>query len=167
MVGLRVWRFVDPWRPRMAALIARNRFAASAVDQIALSVFNFGMSLCLVRALSTTDFGIVSLWMTVSLFAIGIQNALVNGPLSVYLPGAADANAARRLEIAFATVNLATLIATGIGVWLVVIVSDAEWAPTDTLTTIAVIAYVVTSLYREYHRSLAYSRRDMGLLMRV
>jgi O-antigen/teichoic acid export membrane protein len=167
MVGLRVWRFVDPRRPRAAALIARNRFAASALDQIALSVFNFGMSLCLVRALSTTDFGIVSLWMTVSLFAIGIQNALVNGPLSIYLPGMADEEAARHLETALATVNLAAIIATGVGVWLAVTMSDAEWAPSDTLTTVAVIAYVVTSLVRENHRSIAYSRQDMGMLMRV
>jgi O-antigen/teichoic acid export membrane protein len=167
MIGLPGWRFLDGWRSRAAALLARNRFAASALDQAALSLFNFGMSLCLVRALSATDFGIVSLWMTVSLLAIGIQSALVNGPLSIYLPGAADEDAARRLETALATVNSATLIATGVGVWLALTIGDAEWAPSDTLTTIAVIAYVVTSLYREYHRSVAFSRQDMGMLLRV
>jgi O-antigen/teichoic acid export membrane protein len=167
MVGLRIWRFFNDWRLRGTGRIAANRFAASALDQIALSIFNFGLTLCLVRVLSTTDFGTVSLWMTISLFAIGLQNALVNGPLSIYLPSAADADAARRLETALATVNLTVLAMTGIGVWLVVVVSNAEWAPTDTITTIAVIAYVVTSLYREYHRSVAFGRQDMGMLVRV
>jgi O-antigen/teichoic acid export membrane protein len=161
------WRVLDGLWHRRAALLARGRYAVAALDQIALSVFNFGLTLCLVRALSATDFGIVSLWMTVSLFAIGIQNALVNTPLSVYLPGAGDERAKKRLEAALATVNIATLAATGLGVAAVNLVTDAEWTPPDTITAVAVIAYVVTSLSREYCRSIAFARRDMGMLVLV
>ncbi|HXO03875.1 MAG TPA: hypothetical protein VN900_17555, partial [Stellaceae bacterium] len=65
---------------------------------MALSVFGFALNLCLLRTLSATDYGIVSLWMTMSLFAISVQAALVNGPLNIYLPGTAEPEAARRLE---------------------------------------------------------------------
>lgn len=161
------WRSLDNFRPFSAGLLARYRYAIAALDQVALSVFNFGLTLGLVRALSATDFGIVSLWMTVSLFAVGIQNALVNTPLSVYLPGARDETARRRLEAALATVNLATLVATALGVAAVYLVSDAEWTPPDTLTALAVITFVVTSLSREYYRSIAFARRDMAMLVLV
>jgi O-antigen/teichoic acid export membrane protein len=160
-------RSLDPLRPRVTAWLARYRYGVAALDQIALSVFNFGLTLCLVRALSATDFGIVSLWMTVSLFAIGIQNALVNTPLSVYLPGAGDETAKKRLEAALATVNIATLAATALGVAAVNLIVDAEWTPPDTITALAVLAFVVTSLSREYCRSIAFARRDMGMLLLV
>jgi O-antigen/teichoic acid export membrane protein len=151
----------------LPALLTRYRFATSALDQVALSVFNFALTLCLVRALSATDFGIVSLWMTVSLFALGVQNALVNTPLSVYLPGAADPAAERRLETALAAVNLATLAVMGAGVAAVNLVSDAEWAARDWLTAVAVVAFVVTGLAREYYRSIAFAKRDMAMLVAV
>ncbi|HYM74049.1 MAG TPA: hypothetical protein VET89_13795 [Stellaceae bacterium] len=152
---------------RAEELFSHYRFATSALDQIALSVFNFALTLCLVRTLSATDFGIVSLWMTVSLFALGIQNALVNTPLSVYLPAAADDEARSRLEAALATVNLATLSAAAIGVVVVNLVSDAEWAAPDWITTVAVTAFIVTVLYREYYRSIAFAKHDMAMLVLI
>src|ERR1700733_4963968 len=97
-------------RSRLTAVFARYRYAIAALDQMALSVFGFALNLCLLRALSATDYGIVSLWMTMSLFAISVQAALVNGPLNIYLPGAADPEAARRLESALATVNLLAVV---------------------------------------------------------
>src|ERR1700756_4082656 len=93
-------------RARLPAVFAHYRYTVAALDQMALSVFGFALNVVLLRTLSTTDYGVVSLWMTMALFAVSVQAALVNGPLNVYLPGAQDPAAARRLEAALATMNL-------------------------------------------------------------
>ena len=77
-------------RSRVGGLIGQWRYGISALDQIALSIFGFGLNLVLVRALSATEYGIVSLWMAMALLAIGIQNALVSAPLSVHVNAAPD-----------------------------------------------------------------------------
>src|ERR1700733_5525951 len=92
-------------RTRFTSVFARYRYAVAAFDQAALSIFGFALNICLLRALSATDYGIVSLWMTMALFAISIQGALVTGPLNIHVI-AAEPEAARRLESAIATVNL-------------------------------------------------------------
>ena len=48
-------------RRRLGGVLQRYRYGVSALDQIALSVFGFALNLCLVRALSATDYGIVTL----------------------------------------------------------------------------------------------------------
>jgi O-antigen/teichoic acid export membrane protein len=152
-------------RPRLAALVARYRYAVPALDQVALSLFNFALNLVLVRLLTATDFGIVSLWIAVSLLAVGVQNALVNGPLSVYLPAARDEAAARRLEAALATVNLVATVAIAAAAGIVNLAADAEWAPHEPLVAIAIPLFIGIGLYREYCRSTAFSRHDMAMLL--
>jgi O-antigen/teichoic acid export membrane protein len=156
---------VDRLWPRVAALARRSRYAVAALDQVALSLFGFALNLVLVRALSATDFGIVSLWLSVSALTIGVQNALVNGPLSVYPPAARDPAAAGRLETALTLVNLLTIAVTALAVALVNIASDAEWARHDLVTALAIPLFTAFNLYREYHRSVAYSRHDMAMLL--
>lgn len=156
---------LDRWRPRLTALARRFRYAIAAVDQIALSLFGFALNLVLVRVLSATDFGIVSLWLSVSLLAIGVQNALVNGPLSVYLPAARNPEAARALETSLGLVNLVTVGLGAAGVAVVNLLSDAEWARHDLATSIAIPLFIAFTLLREYYRSVAYSRHDMARLL--
>lgn len=155
---------IDWLRPRIAALVRRYRYAAAALDQIALSLFAFVLNLCLVRILSPTDFGVVSLWLSVSLLMIGVQNALVNGPLSIYLPAARDPAAAQRLETALALVNVATIAVTAIAVGVVNVAAAADWAREDVWTVLAIPLFIALGLYREYYRSVAFSRRDMAML---
>jgi O-antigen/teichoic acid export membrane protein len=154
-------------RPRIAAVFARYRYAVAALDQVALSLFGFALNLCLLRALSATDYGVVSLWMTMSLFAISVQAALVAGPLNIHLTGIDEPAAARRLESAIATVNLLTVLAAAIVAGAANFLSDAEWAAHDTLTVIAVPLFVAAGMYREYHRTTAFSRHDMAMLLWV
>lgn len=154
-------------RPRLAAVFARYRYAVAAVDQMALSVFGFALNICLLRTLSATDYGVVSLWMTMALFAISVQSALVLGPLNVYLPGATEPEAARRLETALATMNLVAVLVTAALAGAVNFFADAEWASHDALTAIAIPLFVAAGMYREYYRSTAFSRRDMTLLLWV
>jgi O-antigen/teichoic acid export membrane protein len=156
---------LDRWRPRVAALLQRSRYAIAALDQIALSLFGFALNLVLVRVLSATDFGIVSLWLSVSLLAVGVQNALVSGPLSVYLPAARDPEAGRRLETALSLVNLLTIAATAVAVVAVDLLADAEWAPRDLAAGLAIPLFIAFTLFREYYRSVAYSRHDMAMLL--
>src|SRR5260370_15576183 len=96
-------------RSRLAGLIARFRYAVSALDRMGLSLFSFVLTLCLLRLLSATEFGIVTLWMTLALFALDLQSALVNTPLNVHVPGAPDEATARQLEGAAASVNVAVI----------------------------------------------------------
>src|SRR6202050_2229485 len=154
-------------RGRVAAVFARYRYALAALDQPALSAFGFALNLCLLRALSANDYGIVSLWMTTLLFAGSIQGALVSGPLNIYLPGASDPDAARRLESAIGTVNLVSVLVTAASVLMVNLAASAEWASHDTATTIVIPLFVAAGLYREYYRSTAFSRHDMAMLLWV
>jgi O-antigen/teichoic acid export membrane protein len=150
---------------RVFGLIAHWRYGASALDQLALSIFGFGLNLVLVRALSATDYGIVSLWMAMALLAIGIQNALVNAPLNVHVNAAPDPASARRLAEALAVVNL---LAIGLSTLVVVLVNltvEAEWAPHDRVATLAIPLFVAAGMYREYYRSLAFSRNNMRMLL--
>ncbi|HEX3882482.1 MAG TPA: hypothetical protein VHW66_07490 [Stellaceae bacterium] len=156
---------LDRWWPRVAALVRRSRYAIAALDQVALSLFGFALNLVLVRVLSAADFGIVSLWLSVSLLTIGVQNALVNGPLSVYLPATKDPGAARSLETALGLVNLLTIAATAVAVGLVNLAVDAEWARHDLVTALSIPLFIAFNLYREYYRSVAYSRHDMATLL--
>jgi len=154
-------------RSRLIAVFTRYRYAVAALDQMALSVLGFALNLCLLRALSATDYGIVSLWMTMGLLAVSVQAALVNGPLNIYLPGAGEPEAARRLESALATMNLLAVLATAALAGAVNLVADAEWAAHDTLTLIAIPLFIAAGMYREYYRSTAFSRHDMAMLLWV
>lgn len=154
-------------RPRLAAFVARYRYAVAALDQMALSIFGFALNIVLLRTLSATDYGIVSLWMTMALFAVSVQAALVCGPLNVYLPGARDPQAAQRLEAALGTMNLLTVLLTAIVAGAANLFSNAEWAVHDTLTVVAIPFFIAAGMYREYHRSTAFSRHDMAMLFWV
>jgi O-antigen/teichoic acid export membrane protein len=154
-------------RGRFAGAFARYRYAAAAFDQAALSVFGFALNICLLRALSATDYGIVSLWMTMALFAISVQAALVAGPLNIYLPAAKDPATARELGSAIATVNLLAVVATAAIAGGANLLGGAEWASHDPLTMIAIPLFIAAGMYREYYRSIAFSRRDMPMLLWV
>jgi O-antigen/teichoic acid export membrane protein len=153
--------------PRLSVVFARYRFAVAAFDQIALSVFGLALNLCLLRALSATDYGIVSLWMTMALFAGSVQAALATGPLNIHLHAVVDPLAARRLGSAIATINLLTIAAAAAIAAGASLAADGEWAPRDALTMLAVPLFVAAGMYREYHRSMAFSRRDMAMLLWV
>ena len=154
-------------RWRLLGVFARYRYAVAALDQAALSVFGFALNICLLRALSATHYGIVSLWMTMALFAVSIQCALVTGPLNIYLPGAEDQAAKARLEAALATVNLVAVLATAAIAGIANLIGDAEWASQDPLTVIAIPLFVAAGMYREYYRNIAFSRHDMPMLLWV
>src|SRR3984893_7613971 len=154
-------------RARLTGVFARYRYAVAALDQVALSIFGFALNICLLRALSATHYGIVSLWMTMALFAVSVQAALVTGPLNIYLPGAEDQAAARRLESALATVNLLAVVATATIAGVANLLGGAEWASHDPLTLIAIPLFVAAGMYREYYRSTAFSRHDMTMLLWV
>ncbi|HWB49561.1 MAG TPA: hypothetical protein VG651_10660 [Stellaceae bacterium] len=152
-------------RPRLIALFARYRYAVAALDQMALSVFGFTLNVVLLRTLSATDYGTISLWMTMALLAGSVQAALV--PITVYVPGAPDPATARRLEASFATVNLMAVAAAAAVAGGVALLSDAEWAAHDGLTLIAIPLFVAAGMYREYYRYTAFSRHNMAMLLWV
>jgi O-antigen/teichoic acid export membrane protein len=158
---------IGPLRTRLAGLIGRWSYGVSALDQIALSVFGFALNLVLVRALSAHEYGIVSLWMAMALLSISVQNALVSAPLNVHVNAAPDPATGRRLAAALAVVNLLTIGLATLVVIIVDLTVDAEWAPQDIVTAIAIPVFVAAGMYREYYRSLAFGRNDMAMLLWV
>ena len=154
-------------RARLGAWLARYRYAVAAGDQIGLSLFNFALNFALLRSLSAADFGVLSLWMAVSLLAITVQGALVNLPLSVQVAAAPDPATAQRLEEALATVNLIVIAVAAVAVGLVSTIVEAEWAAQTPFLAGAITLFVVAALYREYYRAIAFGRRDMTLLVAV
>lgn len=158
---------LDYLRSRLAGGFERYRYAVSALDQIALSVFGFGLNLCLIRALSPTDYGVVTLWMTMALLAIGIQDALVNTPLSTHLPASPDQASARSLAKGIAVVNAVAIGLAAAAVVLVNLLVDAEWVPRDLAATVAIPLFVAAGMYREYQRSIAFGRNDLMMLLAI
>lgn len=156
---------LDRLKSRVIGTVGGLRYGISALDQIALSVFGFLLNLVLVRALTATDYGIVSLWMAIGLLATSIQDALVGTPLNVHVQGAPDPASGRRLADALAVVNLLTIVLVAAAVVLVDLCSDAEWAPGDIATAIAIPLFVAAGMVRAFYRSLAFSRRDMAMLL--
>ena len=152
---------------RLAGTLDRYRYGVSALDQMALSVFGFALNLGLIRALSAADYGIVTLWMTMALLAIGIQDALVNTPLSTHLPATADPASARRLAEGIAVVNLLVIGLTTATVVIANFLIDAEWSPHEIAPAVAIPLFVAAGMYREYYRSVAFSRNDMAMLLRI
>ena len=63
--------------------------------------------------------------------------------------------------------NLLTVLAAAIVAGAANFLSDAEWAAHDALTVIAVPLFVAAGMYREYHRTTAFSRHDMAMLLWV
>jgi O-antigen/teichoic acid export membrane protein len=155
----------EGWRARLIRQCGRLQNAVAALDQMALSVFTFGLNIVLVRALTATEFGIVSLWIAMAFLAGSIQNALVNVPLNVHLPSITDPVRARRLEEAVAVV-----IMLAVGLTVVVVLafnawSNAEWAPHNIATALAIPLFMGGGMYREYSRTLAFSRRSTPMLL--
>lgn len=156
-------------RPRapLGAVFARYRYVIAAFDQMSLSVLGFALNLCLLRTLAAADYGIVSLWMTMALFAVSVQSALVTGPLNIHLPGVAEPAEARRLEAALGTVQLILVMIAAAIAGVANLAADAEWTSHDTLTVIAIPLFIAAGMYREYYRSTAFSRHDMAMLLWV
>jgi O-antigen/teichoic acid export membrane protein len=149
---------------RFAALLSRRRYAVSALDQVALSLFSFVLNIALLAMLTPVQFGVVSLWIAVSQLTIGVQNAVIGTALNTYVPAERDAAARRRLEAALDTINLLMAIAAAVAIVAVDAFAEADWAPRDTAVAVAIPLFVVANLYREYYRSVAFVRHDMVML---
>ncbi|CAK0775036.1 membrane hypothetical protein [Gammaproteobacteria bacterium] len=149
----------------VGALLARYRYAAVAVDQILLSLFAFVLNVVLLKVLSTTDYGIVTLWVSISLFTIGVQNALVTTPLSVYVTPAPAGKEKRAMEESLASVNIALVIVMVAIEVLVTRIAGGEWAPRTATATVAIPVFIAANLSREYYRGITFSRRDVSTLL--
>ncbi|HZT87458.1 MAG TPA: hypothetical protein VFA12_05765 [Stellaceae bacterium] len=156
-----------PWIGRWRALLDRFGYLAAAADQIALSLFSFVLTLALLRVLTPLQFSVVTFWLAVSQLTIGLQNAAVGVPLTVFLPAMAEPREAERLEGAIASVNLALIAVTAAAVFLIDALADAEWAPTSVALALAIPLYLAVSLSREFQRTTAFSRRNMAMLLAV
>jgi O-antigen/teichoic acid export membrane protein len=152
-------------RSRFAGRLTGFRYGISALDQIALSVFAFLLNLCLVRALSAPDFGVVSLWVAVSLLALSVQAMVAGLPLNVHLPATSDPARAQRLEAAVGVTNLIAIVLVAAAVVAVNALVDAEWTAHDILTAFAIPVFICAGMYREFYRTVAFSRRNMTMLL--
>ncbi len=152
---------------RFGICLPSYRYALVAVDQVAISLFNFVVTFSLVHLLSAPQFGTYGLWIAAANLAIGVQSALVCTPLGVHAPAQRDEHDRERLEGALGTVNLLFVGFVGLVVLGVTLFGEAEWIPGDLLTALAIPAFIAAELFREYCRSVAFGHDDMPLLMMV
>jgi len=142
----------------------KRHLVLSVADQAIVSAFNFALNLFLVRVAAPEEFGVFALVSAASLFAAMVQNAVVNTPLSVHLPIAADAAGKARLLRVFSAANLLLTIclllvgSVALGIWL---------GSGQMLTAFSACAYLVTQFVREYYRALLTVDGKLARLLRA
>ena len=136
----------------------KKAYIVSMLDQGILSFFNMMLNLSLIRLWGAEGFGVYAFWTSVGLLCFGIQNAFVNVPMSVFLPGAQTAESQysrRKIEVLLSSINnyyillcvtLVTLLTQFTGQ------DDIVWTQ-----TLCFVFFVASSLTREYTRSIAFA----------
>lgn len=141
----------------------KRRLLFSIGDQAAVSAFNFALNLFLIKLWSPEDFGVFAIIAATALFAIMLQNALLNTPLAVHLPAARGDDEKAVLRRVFTAANLmltllVLVLSAGLFLgWLGA--SNAELA-------LAASVYLGAQFLREYYRGLmAVDGRLVALLV--
>ncbi len=128
-----------------------RRLVHAIADQAMISAFNFGLNITLIKLWTPEDFGVFTIVSAVSLFAVMIQNAVINTPLAVHLPIALNETEKALLRRTFSTANLLLTL-------LVLVFSLGGLALCLGLAQESLILsaslYIVSQFVREYYRGL-------------
>lgn len=140
-----------------------QKYLLTFCNQGILSLLNFALNIALLRAWAPIDYGIFALTMVLALSIEALQNALVNAPLSVYVP-AINRRAPRALtEIMLSSVSAIlalTALVGGIGFGLAVF-SDARY---PLLTALVVGGFMGSQLLRAYGRAYLFTQLRPGMV---
>lgn len=122
------------------------------MDQGLISAFNFGLNLLLIKAWNPQEYGKFGIILSVGLLLVGIQNALVNTPVSVMLPTASSALTGKQLRTLFSAVNLLICMLAFISSFSLLLFPGLGL---ESPTIAAIGFYLATTLFREYLRNRA------------
>jgi len=113
----------------------------SILNQIFVSVFQFGISLYMVRFWGLEDFGFYTIIFTVSLIIIGLQNALFNTPYSVvFFNALSEIESTESINI----LNVIFVILVSVITFFILLTSY------DFILSYLICLYFVTNLLREF-----------------
>ena len=139
-----------------------RKYATALVDQSVASAFAFVLSIVLIRIWEPEDFGVFAFWLTTLLFVIGLQNALVNTPLNIFIPASKTPGEVRQVEETLFTINLILVFA-----FVILSLTTGSWLPgaSSNVISAGVIAalFLGGGLVREYERSRCFAnQRPIG-----
>ena len=140
----------------------RRKLTFSVFDQAVVSAFNFGLNLYLIKLWSPEDFGFFAIIAAASIFASMIQNAVINTPLAVHLPLAANASETALLRRVFSAANLLlALLVLGLS-WGGLV----GWLGTSQMPLVmGASLYICSQFVREYYRGLLAVEGKLGALL--
>ncbi len=136
-----------------------QRYLLTFCNQGIVSLFNFVLTLSLVRQWEVYDFGIFALILQITLTLEGFQNALVATPLSVWAPAMTRRAPRVRIETTLWSVGSVLMIGVAIGAALItaMLTDDGGW-----LVAAAVSGFLVARLVRHYGRAYLFARLQPG-----
>ena len=143
-----------------------RKYVLSFLDQGLLSAFNFALGFVLIRTWQPEEFGVFAFWQTVALFCVGIQNALVNTPFSVFVPTCETDSEREGAERMLSSVNV-RLIAVLVGSVAAANLLFPLAGSVSPAVTAAVAAYVGGMLLREYARGVGFGRQRPETALRA
>lgn len=139
----------------MFSLKRLNPLAAVA-DQAWLSLLNFAISLAFIWGASKTEYGYYILLMAPLLLIQSIQNALVNSPLTTFLPAAAEADKPNLRNTAVSLHIYLALVCGALGAGGLMIYGQAAELHIENLLLVGFVLAIVGTIARESQRSFAY-----------
>ncbi len=144
-----------------------KRYLLTFCNQGLVSVFNFALTISLVRQWEVYDFGIFALVLQIALTLEGFQNALVATPLSVWAPALARRAPRRWMETTLWSVGSLLMILTTVGAAivtaLIVDVPGEGWGSAQGWLLIAAVSgFLLARLIRHFGRAYLFARLAPG-----
>lgn len=138
-----------------------NRYLLSFCNQGLVSLFNFALTISLVRQWEVYDFGVFALILQIALTLEGLQNALVATPLGMLAPAIQRHAPRRGMEATLWCAGSIIMIVVTIGAALVTAVLIDSWRD-SWLVVVGVSGFLLARLARHYGRALLFSRLMPG-----
>jgi O-antigen/teichoic acid export membrane protein len=129
---------------RIVGKLRKVYYIGSLIDQGLMSIFQFLVSVLAIRFWSESDFGLYAIILAVGFMLIGIQNALINTPLSVIV-SKCDEKGSEYESWVFWCVNQFFII-------VVVFLCSVLFFYKSSIY-LGVVFYFVGVLYREFYRN--------------
>lgn len=120
----------------------------SILDQALISAFSLALNLAFIALADPAEFGRFIFIQAIVFFALSAQNALVIMPLNYLLPGRPEAEADAKLSMLTSIMALLTLAMAPLAIGVALLVAA------DPMLLVAIVAFFLSMLAREYSRNL-------------
>jgi len=130
------------------------KIVASAGGRGFVAAFNFALNIVLIREFSPRDFGIFALAMVVAQIWVGVSNALVTTPISIYTAGIKNSQKVDYVLAVLTCTNIAVTAVAAVVMTIGVALFLADYA-----LAFASGFFVAGLLLRQFYQGLAFARR--------